>query len=73
MADEDLTHTFTELDGNGDGLITQAEFASAMAERGEEVTEEEVASIFSDADSDDDGKISLAEFTEAWHRAEPTP
>jgi Ca2+-binding EF-hand superfamily protein len=70
---DDLSQTFTELDGNGDGLITQAEFSSAMAARGEEITDEEIESIFTDADTDADGKISLPEFTEAWNRAEPTP
>lgn len=67
--DEDLSVTFTELDVNADGQITEAEFASAMAARGEEVSDEEISSIFADADSDKDGKISLAEFTEAWNRA----
>jgi Ca2+-binding EF-hand superfamily protein len=68
--DTDLTETFTELDGNGDGQITGAEFHAAMTARGESITAEEIASIFADADTDRDGKISFAEFTEAWHRAD---
>lgn len=69
-ADGELTKTFRELDGNGDGQITSAEFRTAMVGRGEEITEEEIVSIFADADSDHDGRISLPEFTAAWRRAE---
>lgn len=68
--DGELTETFHELDGNGDGQITSAEFRVAMRDRGEEITDEEIASIFADADADADGRISLAEFTAAWQRAE---
>jgi Ca2+-binding EF-hand superfamily protein len=67
--DAELTATFTELDGNGDGQITSAEFQAAMAARGEKITEQEITEIFADADSDKDGKISLPEFTTAWNRA----
>ncbi|MGH3760130.1 EF-hand domain-containing protein [Actinophytocola sp.] len=66
---EELASTFNELDMNDDGQITMAEFASAMAARGEKITDAEVASIFADADTDADGRISLAEFTAAWNRA----
>ncbi|MFC4852344.1 EF-hand domain-containing protein [Actinophytocola glycyrrhizae] len=67
--DAELTDTFRELDGNGDGHITSTEFQAAMVARGEEITVGEIAEIFADADTDADGKISLAEFTVAWHRA----
>jgi len=66
----ELTNTFTELDVNGDGQITGAEFQTAMTARGESITAEEIASIFADADTDDDGKISLTEFTAAWQRGD---
>ncbi len=66
----ELTETFTELDVNGDGQITAAEFQSAMTARGESITEAEIASIFADADTDKDGKISFAEFTAAWQRGD---
>jgi Ca2+-binding EF-hand superfamily protein len=69
--DSDLIQAFAELDANGDGQITMAEFRTAMAARGETVPEPEVESIFRDADTDHDGQISLAEFTAAWNRAEP--
>jgi calcium-binding protein CML len=69
--DTDLAETFAELDGNGDGQITGAEFAAAMVARGETVTDEEIASIFADADTDRDGKISFDEFAVAWRRADP--
>jgi Ca2+-binding EF-hand superfamily protein len=66
---EELTRTFHELDMNDDGQITMQEFASAMTNRGETISEEEIASIFADADTDKDGRISLEEFTSAWNRA----
>jgi calcium-binding protein CML len=69
--DNELTDTFAELDVNGDGQITGAEFHAAMTARGESVTKEEIASIFADADTDEDGKISFTEFAAAWHRADP--
>ena len=34
----ELTDTFAELDGNGDGQITGAEFQAAMSARGEAIT-----------------------------------
>jgi len=68
--DDELASTFTELDGNGDGQITGAEFHAAMTARGESITDEEIASIFADADADRDGQISFAEFSVAWHRAD---
>lgn len=67
--DAELTDTFTELDGNGDGQITSAEFRSAMVARGEKITDQEITEIFADADTDKDGTISFAEFTVAWNRA----
>lgn len=69
--DTDLASTFTELDEDGDGQITGAEFAAAMAARGESITGAEIDSIFADADVDRDGRISLTEFTAAWHRGDP--
>lgn len=67
--DEELARTFAELDLNDDGQITEQEFVTAMAARGEEITESEIKSIFADADVDRDGRISLPEFTSAWNRA----
>ncbi len=67
--DAELTATFAEFDGNGDGQITSVEFQAAMAARGEEITEQEITEIFADADTDKDGTISFPEFTTAWNRA----
>lgn len=63
----DLYATFAELDQDGDGRITAAEFQQAMLERGETVTSDEVVSIFRNADTDHDGKIDFMEFTAAWN------
>jgi Ca2+-binding EF-hand superfamily protein len=68
---DELTDTFAELDVNGDGQITGAEFHAAMTARGESVTKEEIESIFADADTNQDGKISFTEFAAAWRRADP--
>jgi Ca2+-binding EF-hand superfamily protein len=70
-AGEEAVRTFRELDLNQDGRISEQEFLSAMAARGEEITDAELRSIFADADADADrdGHISLAEFTAAWNRA----
>jgi Ca2+-binding EF-hand superfamily protein len=67
--DAELTTTFAELDVNGDGQITGAEFKTAMAARGERITDQEIAEIFADADINGDGTISFAEFAVAWKRA----
>lgn len=69
--DTELASTFAELDGNGDGQITSAEFRAGIIARGESITDDEITSIFADADADQDGKISYKEFAEAWHRADP--
>ena len=65
-AHDELRRTFTEFDGDGDGLITADEFRQAMATRGEETTDTDLDQIFGKADHDRDGRIDLAEFTEAW-------
>lgn len=69
--DTELASTFAELDGNGDGQITGAEFRAGMAARGEPITDEEIDSIFADADANGDDKISFAEFAAAWRRGDP--
>lgn len=66
-ADNELTRTFVEFDGDGDGRITADEFRAAMATRGEETSDQDLEQIFGKADHDDDGRIDLAEFTEAWN------
>ena len=65
-ADDELTRTFVEFDGDGDGRITADEFRQAMGTRGEKVTDTDLDQIFGKADHDQDGRINLAEFTEAW-------
>lgn len=70
QTDQELSRTFAELDADGDGQITVAEFRAAMSARGEDIADDEIKSIFADADADGDGQISLAEFSAAWHRAD---
>jgi Ca2+-binding EF-hand superfamily protein len=53
---------FRMFDGDGDGQITAAELAAALAELGEQVDETEAASRIRGGDADGDGRISLAEF-----------
>lgn len=66
-ADDALTATFHEFDGDDDGRITVDEFRQAMGKRGDEVSNDDLTSIFVHADTDGDGKIDLAEFTTAWN------
>ncbi|MFD2795823.1 EF-hand domain-containing protein [Promicromonospora vindobonensis] len=63
---DELSRTFVEFDGDGDGRITADEFRRAMATRGEETTDKDLDEIFGKADHDQDGRIDLAEFTKAW-------
>lgn len=63
---DELTRTFVEFDGDGDGRITAEEFRAAMATRGEETTDKDLEEIYDKADKDEDGRIDLAEFTKAW-------
>jgi Ca2+-binding EF-hand superfamily protein len=63
---DELTRTFVEFDGDGDGRITAEEFRAAMATRGEETTDQDLEEIYAKADKDEDGRIDLAEFTKAW-------
>jgi Ca2+-binding EF-hand superfamily protein len=67
MADDEVTRTFEEFDGDGDGYITAAEFRLAMNGRREEVSSDDLDSIFQHTDDDEDGRINLAEFAEAWN------
>lgn len=66
-ANEELSQTFAEFDGDSDGHITADEFRQAMATRGEETSDQDLEQIFGKADHDEDGKINLSEFTEAWN------
>ncbi|GII30077.1 hypothetical protein Pmi06nite_35190 [Planotetraspora mira] len=67
MADDEITRTFAEFDGDEDGYITAAEFKLAMNARREEVSGDDLDSIFKHTDDDEDGRINLAEFAEAWN------
>ncbi|GII59774.1 hypothetical protein Pth03_81630 [Planotetraspora thailandica] len=67
MADDEITRTFVEFDGDNDGYITAEEFTLAMAARREEVSQDDLVSIFEYTDEDEDGLINLAEFASAWN------
>ena len=66
---------FTEIDVDGDGFVTEAEFTefrtarmAAMAEAGKPMKGAGSAPAFKDMDTDGDGKLSEAELTAA-HKA----
>ncbi|WP_049871741.1 EF-hand domain-containing protein [Catenulispora acidiphila] len=61
-APEDVEKVFRLFDLDGDGRITAAELKSALAELGEDVTEEDAAERIGSGDTDHDGTISLDEF-----------
>lgn len=61
-APEDVEKVFRLFDLDGDGRITAGELKSALAELGEDVTEEDTAERIGTGDTDHDGTISLDEF-----------
>jgi len=60
---------FKEFDRNGNGVITLAELAAALAKMKHPVTFPELTRIMRGADTDGDGVISFAEFVSAMARS----
>ncbi|MFD6332945.1 EF-hand domain-containing protein [Streptomyces niveus] len=64
MADnEEARKAFDRFDANGDGLITAAEYKSAMAQLGDfHVTETVAQAVINAHDSNNDGLLTFEEF-----------
>ncbi|KAL3748694.1 hypothetical protein ACJRO7_009866 [Eucalyptus globulus] len=59
---EQLLEVFRSFDRDGNGYITAAELAGAMAKMGQPLTYKELRDMIKEADADGDGMISFNEF-----------
>ncbi|KAK9118820.1 hypothetical protein Scep_016913 [Stephania cephalantha] len=59
---EQLLEVFRSFDRDGNGYITAAELAGAMAKMGQPLTYRELTDMMREADMDGDGVISFSEF-----------
>ncbi|XP_010031424.2 probable calcium-binding protein CML15 [Eucalyptus grandis] len=59
---EQLLEVFRSFDRDGNGYITAAELAGAMAKMGQPLTYKELRDMIKEADADGDGVISFNEF-----------
>ncbi|XP_056175398.1 probable calcium-binding protein CML15 [Syzygium oleosum] len=59
---EQLLEVFRSFDRDGNGYITAAELAGAMAKMGQPLTYKELREMIKEADADGDGMISFNEF-----------
>ncbi|KAF8037506.1 hypothetical protein BT93_B0413 [Corymbia citriodora subsp. variegata] len=59
---EQLLEVFRSFDRDGNGYITPAELAGAMAKMGQPLTYKELREMIKEADADGDGVISFNEF-----------
>lgn len=59
---EQLLEVFRSFDRDGNGYITQAELAGAMAKMGQPLTYKELREMIKEADADGDGMINFNEF-----------
>ncbi|OWM65175.1 probable calcium-binding protein CML15 [Punica granatum] len=62
MNQEQLMGVFHSFDRDGNGFITPAELAGAMAKMGQPLTYRELREMIKEADEDGDGVISFHEF-----------
>ncbi|MGW6458636.1 EF-hand domain-containing protein [Streptomyces sp. NPDC055078] len=71
MADiEEARRAFQRYDLNGDGLITAAEYKSAMAQMGDfHVTESVAEAVIKTKDANGDGLLSFEEFWDSLNKA----
>ncbi|KAK4752541.1 hypothetical protein SAY87_021339 [Trapa incisa] len=60
---ESLLEVFQSFDRDGNGVITAAELAGAMAKMGQPLTYRELREMMKEADEDGDGVISFDEFS----------
>ncbi|KAI4335836.1 hypothetical protein L6164_014443 [Bauhinia variegata] len=66
---EQLTQVFKSFDRDGNGYISAAELAGAMAKMGQPLTYRELREMIKEADIDGDGVISFNEFTTVMARS----
>lgn len=67
---EDKGDFFTSLDADGDGVLTEAEFATGKPE---EVSDDQSASLFTRLDANGDGSVSTEEFAAMRPEGPPPP
>jgi len=66
---EELLGVFKYFDRDGNGFITAAELAGAMAKMGQPLTYRELTEMIREADTDGDGVISFSEFASIMARS----
>ncbi|BAT76473.1 hypothetical protein LR48_Vigan01g268400 [Vigna angularis] len=66
---EELLGVFKYFDRDGNGFITAAELAGAMAKMGQPLTYRELTEMIREADTDGDGVISFPEFASIMARS----
>lgn len=66
---EQLMEVFRSFDRDGNGYITAAELAGAMAKMGQPLTYKELTEMIREADVDGDGVISFNEFATVMARS----
>ncbi|KAF7838592.1 putative calcium-binding protein CML15 [Senna tora] len=66
---EQLLEVFKCFDRDGNGYITAAELAGAMAKMGQPLTYRELTEMIKEADTDGDGVISFNEFATVMARS----
>ncbi|CAN0891494.1 Probable calcium-binding protein CML15 [Linum grandiflorum] len=66
---EHLLEIFRLFDRDGNGVITKAELAGAMAKMGQPLTYKELNDMMKEADTDGDGVISFTEFSAVMARS----
>lgn len=62
----DLKAYFKEFDRDGDGTLTEKEFAVLMGNLGVEVSYQELVACFNAVDKNDDDRITFDEFNGWW-------
>ncbi|CAI0400649.1 unnamed protein product [Linum tenue] len=64
-----ILEVFRLFDRDGNGVITSAELAGAMAKMGQPLTYKELTQMMKEADTDGDGVISFTEFSTVMARS----
>ena len=62
---EDLIQLFTEMDENGDGILSKEEIKNGLEKTGKVLTDSELDKLFDELDLDGNGSISFGEFLAA--------